>query len=134
MHQRIAEAVGENGCYFLSVIYLAEKISGRKCSHLDVYLEMVAKKYMEKDCYLNAPDKILSDLTGQKWTIEKKLSNYKCKKGELEILYFENKTTMKTFGHFVVGNGLGSVEYDPYGDSNTVKNGTLQSKRVFWKI
>jgi hypothetical protein len=61
----------------------------------------------------------------------KESANYVATKGEHEILYFEREDTLQTWGHFVVGDGLGVVCYDPYGDSMTVKKGKLTSKRIF---
>lgn len=133
MKQKIAEILGENGCYFFSILYLAEKISGKKFNPLDIYLDSLAKRFMEKDCFVNDAGKLLSMLTGQNWRHTKQDASYVVKKDELEILYYENTTTLKTYGHFVVGN-KGKVEYDPYGDSKTVKEGKLHSKRVFSRI
>lgn len=133
MKQKIAEILGENGCYFFSILYLAEKISGKKFNPLDIYLDALAKRFIEKDCFINDAGKLLSMLTGQNWQHTKQDVSYIAKKDELEILYFENPTTLKTYGHFVVGN-KGKVEYDPYGDSKTVKEGKLHSKRVFSRI
>jgi hypothetical protein len=141
MKQKIAEILGETGCYFFSIIHIAEKITGKIYDPIQVYIGMVNSKnpktgkyIIEKDCFINEPGLLLSALTGMKWGVTKADARSPTQVGDHEVLYFENPTTLKTYGHFVVGNGLGSVEYDPYGDSNTVRNGTLHSKRVFYKL
>ena len=70
-------------------------------------------------------------LTGVAWTATKEPPDYQTVRGEQEILYFERKDTMQTWGHFVVGDGFGVVAYDPYGDSQTVRKGALAGKRIF---
>lgn len=53
-----------------------------------------------------------------------------CRPEQREILYFENGN----MGHFVVGNGMGDVAWDPWLNSNTVQYGKLVSKRIFTVI
>jgi len=52
-----------------------------------------------------------------------------CKEGEFEILDWFNPQRGKR--HFTAGNGRGYVTYDPMGESLTVKEGFLRSKRIF---
>ena len=49
------------------------------------------------------------------------------KNNEKEILKCQNTNTT---GHFVVGNGNGGIEYDPYSDG-FVSYGDCVSKRIF---
>jgi hypothetical protein len=132
--QKLAEALGENGCYFFSVLYRAEKLTGVHLNSLDVYLLMLSKNIIGKDCFMNDAGAMLSLLTNMRWLVSIKDKDYSTKAGELEILYFENTINGKLYGHFVVGDGFGRVEYDPYGDSNTVKYGKLIGKRILQRV
>ena len=55
-----------------------------------------------------------------------------CQEGEFEILDWYNPRTGKR--HFTAGNGHGYVTYDPMGESLTVKEGFLRSKRIFQHV
>lgn len=55
-----------------------------------------------------------------------------CREREFEILYFYNPRT--GLHHFTGGNGKGYVTYDPMGESVTVKEGFLESKRIFCRV
>jgi hypothetical protein len=49
-----------------------------------------------------------------------------------EILHFERVVGRgKIIPHFVAGDGLCHVAYDPWGVSKTVREGELRSRRVF---
>jgi len=134
MYQKIAETMGKDGCYIFSLIYLAEKVSRTNIDALDVYRRALESGYIESDCYVREPVKLLEMLTGKKWAMVKGSSTYATKKDEFEILRFEYTAGRSIIGHFVVGDGVGRVEYDPYGDSRTVRVGKLISKRVFWLV
>ena len=52
------------------------------------------------------------------------------RKNEIEILRFES-----SYGsHFVVGDGGGHVAYDPWGVSRAVRQGRIESKRIFRRL
>jgi len=131
MRQREFETIGKTGCYFLSIVHVAEKYTGKYIDAYDAYKAALKGKTMREDCYVLDPAALLRMLTGVAWTVTKEQSDYMATKGEQEILYFERNDTMQTVGHFVVGDGMGVVSYDPYGDSLTVKKGKLHSKRIF---
>jgi len=128
--QRAATNIGVSGCYWLSIIN-ASKID---CDIIKFYARCVYNKWINDDCFVNAPDEIMQDLTCKAWNVTKESANYKCRPGEIEILRFERVNTGATLAHFVVGDGLGNVAYDPLGDSGTVKYGTLASKRIFREV
>ena len=130
MRQREFEKIGKTGCYFLSIVHIAEKYTGK---YIDAYLaygQALVGKTMRDDCYVTDPAALLRMLTGVAWTVTKEAATYQANKGEQEVLYFERKDTLATTGHFVVG-GPDGVSHDPYGDSMTVRKGVLASKRVF---
>lgn len=132
--QRIATVLGEGGCYFLSLLYLSEKISGADIDPLEAYEVAVSLGMMGEDCFVKAPSAVLDFYAGSKWAVTKEAAHYATQEGELEILRYERPTPGNTFGHFVVGDGEGSVEWDPLGQSRTVKDGSLVSKRIARRI
>jgi len=130
MRQKEFETIGKTGCYFLSIVHLAEKYTGK---YIDAYLaygSAIKSKVIKEDCYVNDPAALLRMLTGVAWSVTKETSTYEPTKNDLVILYYERPDTLATVGHFVVG-GHDGVEYDPYGDSLTVRKGELKSKRIF---
>lgn len=135
--QRLAKVVGETGCYFLSLCFLAEK--DREC-FVDVLYEAdraMKSGSLGQDCYVQDAARIFSDLTKKSFRVLKAGPDhplplsYECADREYEILRFEYvEPPGKTFAHFVVGDGKGRVVWDPLGDSTTVARGELVSKRV----
>lgn len=130
--QKIMLILGEGGCYFLSIIHIAEDLSQRIINPLPAYFQMVEKKLMKENCYIIKPAAIIEELYGDDgWTVTKEDALYICRPNEFEILRFEWPTPSKIYSHFVVGDGRGDVHWDPLGESNTVENGELVSKRIF---
>ena len=127
--QLVCSKIGKNGCYFLSLVFFAEKIINKTIDVVELYTKAVAKKWMGEDCFLNDPASLLSYLTGKSVTVRHESLGYTPKEGEYEITRYELKETGTTFAHFVATNE-GKIIYDPYGDSRTCKKGKPQSKRI----
>lgn len=138
-HQKIAKIIGEYGCYFCSIVFLAENITGKKIDVIRAFEKYNEKKWIDDDCYINCPDQVLLDLLRENSlksinavTVRKETNTaYFPKNNEFLIGCFEWKTTMKTYSHFVNIDQNKAVMNDPLGSSNTVKNGLLKSLRVF---
>lgn len=131
--QRIMEALGKAGCYFLSIIHLAEYCTKERIDAIEQFLIALSEGNVQQDCFVVRPEKILSDITGIGWGVKKVTADYMPGPDELEILRFERQDVGALIGHFVVGD-KGKVSYDPYGDSKTVREGKLVSKRVFYRV
>lgn len=129
--QKDFERIGKEGCYFLSIIRAAELIIGEYIDAYQTYVGALEDKVIESNCFVNSPAALLSSLTGMRWSVRKETREYVQKPGEVVILRFERQDGMTTKGHFVLAGDDGSVEYDPYGVSETVASGSLVSKRVF---
>jgi len=132
--QKDLERIGKEGCYFLSLLAAIEH---ELTIHLDiyqVYLESLAAKYIEENCFVNSPEKIITVYLGGNWAVSKEDANYKTQPGQIEILRYERKEGMTTWAHFVLGDGAGQVAYDPYGASATVRLGKLVSKRILRRV
>ena len=123
--QKIMETIGRDGCYFLCIVRIAEEITGSRVDAVAVYLFAVARQWMDATCYLVQPHRILEHMTGQRWTSAKEDRAYQVQPGEKEVLRYERTEGRTTQAHFVL------PDYDPYGDSLTVRNGRLVSKRIF---
>lgn len=132
--QRIMEILGKAGCYFLSIIHLAEYCTKERIDAIEQFLIALSDGNVQQDCFVVHPDKILSDITGIGWGAKKVTADYVPGPDELEILRFERQEVGNQIGHFVVGDGKGKISYDPYGDSKTVREGVLVSKRVFYRV
>ncbi|MBL8965402.1 MAG: DUF261 family protein [Spirochaetaceae bacterium] len=128
--QRIAEAIGKEGCYFLSLLRLAETELGDHIDLLDAYGRAIGAGAMREDCYILDGGAILETYLPGAWAVTHESADYKPKPGELEILRYD----LAGASHFVVGDGSGRVAFDPYGDSRTVREGRLVSKRIARRV
>jgi hypothetical protein len=129
--QKDFERIGAEGCYFLSIVAAAERYIGSYIDPYAAYVDALKKKVIDEACFVVAPDVLLTDLTGKKWTVRKEPVEYQPNLGEVVIYRYERVDGMKTWAHFVLAGEDKSVEYDPYGKSLTVANGHLASKRIF---
>ena len=129
--QLVMERIGKDGCYFLSIVRLAEVLTETTIDAVQLYAQALHAGWMMADCFVMRPDLILGHLTGKRWSIRKELPTYRARESELIVQRWERKEGMRTWAHFVVGDNAGQVVYDPYGDSLTVRLGSLASLRVF---
>lgn len=131
-------AMGEGACYLFCYCHIAEDLSQRHIDAYQVYLEAIKNGWARDihtkgwECYLDDPAKIMGSMYGglNNWFVRKESTLYACRANEFEILRFEWVTPAKKYGHFIVGNGSGGKHWDSLGDSNTVRYGELQSKRI----
>lgn len=132
--QLIMERIGKWGCYFLSIIYLAERITGTRIDAVVAYEQCVGEGWLGPDCFVTRPDKIIGYLTGKEWRVRHEARAYRPTDDELVIFRYERATTMQNLAHFVVGSQSGEIVYDPYGESQTVQHGRLASMRIFSEV
>ena len=129
--QKVMGTLGRYGCYFLSIVRAAEKITGHRIDAVQIYNDATMARWMDTDCFVVQPNRVLEMMTGQKWDIRKDLKTYKPQSGEVMIMRYESQKTGILYSHFVLCSADGSIEYDPYGDSSTVKDGQPVSSRIF---
>lgn len=134
MRQLIFERIGKEGCYFLSIVKAAELVVEHYIDAYQAYTSALSDELIKENCFINSPDKLMGMLTGLRWSVSKEPADYIPSRGEVEILRFERNEGMATIGHFVLGDGHGSVAYDPYGKSRTVAEGKLISKRILKRV
>lgn len=129
--QLVAKKIGDSGCYFLSLVKVAETISKKNVDIFRTYANALANNWIQEDLYIVNPDRLLKNLTGKTCVTEKSTDlNYKPKENEYLIGCYERKEVGRTFSHFVVLDSKKKVIYDPYGTSLTVKKGSLVSLRI----
>jgi hypothetical protein len=123
--------IGKWGCYLLCLEDIAKEV-GCHGNVVDTFLKLNLLGIIRDDCYLNDPAAVLSQLTGMGWSVRKEGADYQKTSDEFEVQRWEweeDKVTGKVFNsHFV------RLGFDPYGESFTVKNGKMVSKRIFRRI
>ncbi|MDR2304139.1 MAG: DUF261 domain-containing protein [Treponema sp.] len=128
--QKLMKTLGEYGCYFLSVVHLAEELTNKRIDAIQSCLAAMDNKWLDDEITMLNPEAVLHSLTGKRFVVRKEEPAYSPKEGEYEVLLFRNGS----FDHFVLGDGKGKVAYDPLGNSNSVASGKLTSKRIFKRI
>lgn len=128
--QSIFANMGAFGCYLFCIVHLAERITGNVISDYSALQLGRLQGYIDSDCYILNPAKVLSMLTGITWTSSKEAPEYVAKPGELEVLRYSwqeqnDGVVFAEHSHFVL------PDWDPFGESQTVKNGSMASKRIF---
>lgn len=128
--QKVMKVLGEYGCYFLSLVQAAERLTGKRIDAVAAYLDALIKKRTDGEATMLDPAAVLSAMAGGMWTVRKETADYIPRDGEVEVLVFQNGT----YTHFVLGDGTGGVLYDPLGNSNTVAHGRIIGKRIFARV
>jgi hypothetical protein len=117
----------------MSLLFLANKRSNYALSVEkieELYDFFVMEDYMDEECFIKRPVEILRFL-GHPATSVGYTENMEMMADD-EILHFERVVgNGKIIPHFVAGDGLCHVAYDPWGVSKTVREGELRSRRVF---
>ncbi len=143
MIQKHFAKLGAEGCYFFSIREAGRRATGEAMDPYSLFLLAFREGVVTDRGFINDAGKLMSLSTG--------LPGWKCVKygpghgfpletpigqDEIEILRFgwDPPGGAEEMAHFVVGDGKGNVAYDPYGDSLTVANGSLVSKRVFRRV
>jgi hypothetical protein len=127
-------SVGNEACYFLSILELAERITGKVIDVVSEIWTATSRKEIDlnlkrlddpNNFLVTDPAGLLSRLTGQKWSCTKESVNYELQRSELEVLRYERIATGKTWAHFRLS------DWDPLQSSQTVEFSKVASKRVF---
>ena len=122
--------VYDYGCYFLDLLYIAlgrEPTLDEMIKYYDIFLQKV---WIDSECFVANPTAILEYLTGKKYSVKK---DYVLDTSATHIIgYFYNPNT--NLHHFVVMGKDNKVMWDSIENSNTVKNGFVESYRTFKEI
>lgn len=128
--QLVCKKIGDSGCYFISLLRLVKSENVA----ISLYRQALHEGFIDADCFVRDPAGVLRLAAGGRWSVRHEGADYQPKLDELEILRFERQTTGATYAHFVVGDGAGHVIYDPLGNSRTVAEGQLVSKRIVKRL
>ena len=128
--QKECKALGDEGCYFLCLLWIAERELDRDIDALKAFGLAKRKGWAEEDCYMANPAEMMSELLGRACAIRKSWDfSEKLAGNQWDVWLYKRATTGKTYYHFVVVSE-GVVIYDPLGESNTVKYGAPESRRI----
>lgn len=125
--QEYALLLGKYGCYFSVLLKIANPKT-HAINQIEAYDIAIKNKWMDSDCYVREPGKIIEHFSNYKKVEVRKEFNLAYIPEENEVLigcFVLNKET-----HFVLLDKNKKVLWDPLGISNTVKNGKLESYRI----
>lgn len=120
--------IGATGCQLLSMLHIAEDVTGGYIDAYQAYLTAVRAGTLRADCYVLDHEKLMDALTGHIWQSSLEQPNYVLRAGEYAVQYWTWQDGETLHTHFV------TPDYDPYGASLTVKNGQMVSIRVYRRI
>lgn len=129
--QKECKVLGEEGCYFLSLLWVAERELGKDLDALAVFDEAKRRGWVGDDCFVKDPAALVGHLLGKKcalrksWSFAEKLAD-----NERDIWCWRRDATGVTYWHFVAMDAAGNVAYDPLENSNTVRLGKPESRRI----
>jgi hypothetical protein len=147
---RLNTEIATFGCYFMSCLAHAEKVGAMGVatdpgSILNIF--GVAKgrpgnidpsvMILGDECFVNDPVALLGLVGVHLTSVTKADKDAVSVAPGFELLKFHRDANVPAgmgnaaHDHFVLGDGAGNVAFDPLGESNTVKYGQLDSKRIF---
>lgn len=129
----LLENIRENGCLFLCFAEVSPLVfveqNGRKALN-KIWKEAVKKGYISEDDIILKHNELANEFFALSVRYDEK--HHKAEEeipGEVKIIF--GKYVYK-YGHFVVLNKKKKVIFDSLGESNTVKNGKLESMRWYY--
>ena len=118
------------GCYFLCLLYIAFRREPTLEEMIVYYDSFTATGWMDEDCFVKNPCAILNFFTGKEYSVVK--GSVLDTSATHIIGYFYNTNT--NLHHFVVMGKDNKVLWDSIENSNTVKNGFVESYRMFYEV
>ena len=117
------------GCYLLDLIYIGKSNNEPSLEEIiKSYYTFITKGWIDSECFVKNPTAILEYFTGKKYKVRK--DSVLDKSAMYVIGRFYNPTT--NLHHFVVMDYYNKVRWDSIDNSNTVKNGFIESYRLFY--
>ena len=140
IHPDLPKEIHDFGCYFMSVLFLAEEKTSKYIDQDEALAIFRAAKQtgiIGDDCYVKDPVSLFRLAGVRISSVVKASKEIVPGPGGFELLHFHRNADtpdgMKNLAHdhFVAGDGNGNVAFDPMGRSNTVKYGFLENKRIY---
>ena len=128
--ETICQNINKAGCYMLCLCYACFKEERNLEQVLSIYKTLIDYKWMDDDCYIKDPCSILKYFTGNDWKVEK--THTYDEGADIKIARFFNKRT--GLNHFVLMQDEKTVLWDPIEDSVTVREGRIESWRLFYGV
>ncbi len=129
--------IRHGACFFLSIVMALSLIFNLPQTHeavLDFYDSEIddGDTDVDNEMFIGDPQNLMDDYVGKGKVLflGARGPEYRCQPNEFEILVWHREGT--DFNHFVHGDGIGGVVYDPWsrGGSASVSLGKLIGKRV----
>ena len=122
-----ANNIYNGGCYLLCLLKaLKPELFSNINRLLDVYDDLLERKYIQPDCYILNPEGICKYF-GKSYKITKSVEI----KSDASIIIAAFYNSRTDYTHFVLMNSDNTVQWDPLVDSTTVKEGKIHSYRIF---
>jgi hypothetical protein len=143
---KLKPEIQKEGCYMLSAMKKVQELKTGPYNFDDpleinkLYDKLLEKKIINARCLMSSPTQFFEffGLAIRQRVKEDGVAfapTYMPFENDFEILCF--KTKLPAYTHFVMGDGKGSVAWDPMGESDTkplgyvCSKGKLDSKRIF---
>lgn len=128
--QRVFAEIGEYGCYLLSILKAIDKTKYNTVllSIINDFEDLKKRNIIGDECTVLDPE-ALCRYYGANVKVEKTNKWPNSEDVWFVIGKYHNKRT--GYSHFVLMKGPREVSYDPLGDSVTVREGDIESYRVF---
>lgn len=139
-HKELPGDVNTWGCYFMSLLYHAEKKTGKLFDVdkvISIYRACKTTGILGEECFVIDPVSLLAVAGVGVSTVTRVDAVTNPTQGGFEVLHFHRDADTpvgmgnSAHDHFVAGDGTGHVAFDPLGMSNTVRYGFLKSRRIF---
>ena len=132
--ERLLPQINEFGCYLMSIFYLVNKWTNFPFSSElinELYHRLHKQGWIDDKCTILNPAAIFGYLgMDVYYTDRHEPPERQTMTGEVEILKFSSSHG----SHFVAGDGKGNVAHDPWGVSHAVRQGRIESKRIFRRL
>lgn len=137
--ERLRREIQDGWCYVFDHLFFVNKFLNFPFSaeliNNELFYTLQHHKWVQDNGTVLRPEDVFGYFglkTKIKWDsryAHKRPAGEDCDENQFEILEYYNPNTK--LGHFVCGNGHGIVTYDSLGESVTVRDGYLKSKRIF---
>lgn len=126
------ENIYNYGCYFLDLLFISKYQEPTFEDIINYYDTFIIKGWMDKECFIKNPCAILNYLTSKKYSVTVTKDSILDSSASHVIGYYYNPNT--NLHHFVVMDKCNKVLWDSIENSNTVRNGFIESYRLFKEI